>query len=440
MELHAVGGYSEVGKNMTGLSFNNESVIFDMGFFLPEIINFEEEVMEKGLMSRDAMIKKGAIPNDNILDPKTVKALFTSHCHLDHIGAIPFLAPRYDAPIISSPYTIDVIKRMMIEDGYHLKNHLKPVNLNSSFQINKDIKVELVGVTHSTPQTAILALHTPEGVVVYANDFKFDNHPVVGKTTNTKRLKELGKKGVKALIVESLYSDLDQKTPSEKVAREMLKEVLHGTENSDKAIFATTFASHIARLQSILDFGHDLRRKVVFVGRSFDKYIVSAEKQKLVNFTKHAIVLKYRNEIDTFFRKLNRLRDKYLVVCTGGQGEPNSVLSRVANGQFNFDFKPMDQVIFSNRIIPAELNIENRRRIEEKLKERRVRIFSNIHVSGHSSREDLRDLITILKPLNLIPTHAGFEKQKAFGELAEEEGYKVGENVHLLENGKSVKI
>ncbi len=440
MELYAVGGYSEVGKNMTGLSFNKESVIFDMGFFLPEIINFEEEIVEKGLISRDAMIRKGAIPNDNILDPKTVKAIFTSHCHLDHIGAIPFLAPRYDAPIISSPYTIDVIRRMMVEDGYNLKNPLKPVNLNSNFQINKDIKVELVGVTHSTPHTAILALHTPEGIVIYANDFKFDNHPVVGKTTNTKRLKELGKKGIKALVVESLYADLDQKTPSEKVAREMLKEVLHGTENSEKAIFATTFASHIARLQSILDFGNELRRKVVFVGRSFDKYIVSAEKQKLVNFSKRAMILKYRNEIDGFFRKLNKLRDKYLVICTGGQGEPNSVLSKIVNGQFQFEFKPMDQVIFSNRVIPVELNIENRRRMEEKLKEKRVRIFSNIHVSGHSSREDLRDLINILKPKNLIPTHAGNEKQKAFGELAEEEGYKVGVNVHLLENGKSIRF
>ena len=143
MELHAIGGYSEVGKNMTGLSFNKESVIFDMGFFLPEIINFEEEIVQKNLISRDMMIKKGAIPNDNIIDHKSVKAIFISHCHLDHIGAIPFLAPRYDAPVISSPYTIDVIKKMMMEDKYHIKNHLKPVNLNSSFRINKDIEVEL---------------------------------------------------------------------------------------------------------------------------------------------------------------------------------------------------------------------------------------------------------------------------------------------------------
>ncbi len=440
MKLHAMGGYNEVGKNMTGLSFNNESVIFDMGFYLPEIINFEEESVERGLLNREMMIKRGAIPDDSIMDPKKVKAIFISHCHLDHIGAIPFLAPRYDAPVISSPYTIDVIKRMMVEDSYNIKNQLKPVNLNSSFDINKDIKVELVGVTHSTPQTAILALHTPEGIVVYANDFKFDNHPVIGKTTNIKRLRELGKKGVKALIVESLYADLDQKTPSEKVAREMLKEVMHGTENSEKAIFATTFASHIARLQSVFDFGHDLRRKIVFVGRSFDKYISSAEKQGLVNFSKQALILKRRREIDTFFRKLNRLREKYLVICTGGQGEPNSVLSKIVNGQFNFEFKPMDQVIFSNRVIPAEINIENRKRIEEKLKEKRVRIFSNLHVSGHSAREDLRDLINVLKPLNLIPTHAGRDKQKAFGELAEEEGYRVGENVHLLENGSSINL
>lgn len=440
MELHAIGGYSEVGKNMTGLSFNKESVIFDMGFFLPEIINFEEEIVQKGLISRDAMIKKGAIPDDNILDQKSVKAIFTSHCHLDHIGAIPFLAPRYDAPIISSPYTIDVIKKMMMEDKYHIKNPLKPVNLNSSFRINKDIEVELIGVTHSTPQTAILALHTPEGVVVYANDFKFDNHPVIGKITNTKRLKELGKKGVKALIVESLYSDLDQKTPSEKVAREMLKEVLHGTENTGRAIFATTFASHIARLQSVLDFGMTLRRKVVFVGRSFDKYVTAAERYKLVNFSRKALMLKYRNEIETFFRKLNRVRDKYLVVCTGGQGEPNSVLSRLIDGHFNFEFNSGDQVIFSNRVIPVDTNIENRRVVEDKLKEKKVRIFSNIHVSGHSSREDLRDLINILKPQNLFPTHAGYEKQKAFAELAEEEGYVKGQNVHLISNGKSINF
>ena len=234
MEFFSIGGYNEVGKNMCAIKSGDEIVILDMGFFLPAIVNFEEGGGERRNLTTQGMIKLGAIPDDKPLDKvrDKVKAIVLGHCHLDHLGAVPFLAQHYKAPILGSPYTLEVLRSTIQDERINLKNELIKLNPNSTYRVSKNIEIEPIHVTHSTLQTSLIAIHTKEGTVLYANDFKFDNSPVVGKKPNYARLKQLGKEGnVKALIVESLYAHQEGKTPSEKVAKEMLKDILLGTEN-----------------------------------------------------------------------------------------------------------------------------------------------------------------------------------------------------------------
>ncbi|MEM4245343.1 MAG: ribonuclease J, partial [Candidatus Nanoarchaeia archaeon] len=218
MEICTVGGYAEVGKNMTAVKVGDDVVVIDMGFFLPKLIDFEEEGGDRKTITSDVLMKMGAIPNDKVVDSwkKLTKAIVLSHCHLDHIGAAPYLANGYNCPVIGTPYTVEVLRNMIKEDELHMRNEIKPLNPNSSFKVSKNMEVELINMTHSTPQTAMIAVHTKEGVILYANDFKFDNHPVIGKKPNMKRLKQIGQKGVKALVVDSLYAADERKTPSEK--------------------------------------------------------------------------------------------------------------------------------------------------------------------------------------------------------------------------------
>lgn len=441
IEVCAVGGYSEVGKNMTAVKIDDEVLIFDMGVFLPAIINYEEEGNDRSNLDREGMINLGAVPDDSCIDDwkNNVKAILVGHCHLDHIAAIPYLAERYKAPIYGSPFTIEVIKQMLNDHNKKIRNSLKAVNINSRVNISDKISAEFINITHSTLQTTIIAVHCRYGTIIYANDFKFDNHPVLGNKPNLKRLRELGNENVLLLVLDSLYADTEMKTPSEKVARELLRDVMLDTECRDSLIIVTTFASHLPRLKSVIDFAHVMRRKVVFLGRSMMKYTMSAEKCKLVDFSKKVEIIPYARQIKRKLNEVEKNRKKYVVVATGNQGEPDSVLSKMLDGRLQFKFEPADHVIFSTRVIPDPVNLTNRKKMEDKLKEKKVRIFTNIHVSGHACREDHRDMLNILKPKYLMPAHDGRKKQLFMKELAMEEGL-TEKQVLLMDDGKKITL
>ncbi len=229
----------------------------------------------------------------------------------------------------------------------------------------------------------MVTLHTKYGIIIYANDFKLDNHPILGKKPDYKKLEDLSKKGILLLITDSLYSNVDAKTPSEKVAKEMLKDVLLGTRSQDNLIVVTTFSSHIARLKSIIEFGRTLNRKVVFLGRSLYKYVAAAEKVGLVNFSKEVELIGFRSLVKKKLKEIEKEgRNNYLIVCTGHQGEPDAILSRIANKKdINFDLLPNDIVVFSCKTIPTQMTIKNREELEKRLKQFHVRIFKDIHTS-----------------------------------------------------------
>jgi ribonuclease J len=206
-------------------------------------------------------------------------------------------------------------------------------------------------------------------------------------------------------------------------------------------MFVTSFASHIARLRSMVEFGKKLNRKVVFLGRSLNKYVKSAEAVGLVDFSKDVEIMTYARQVEQKLHQIEKKKEKYLVVCTGSQAEPNAILTRIGDKKLPFKFEHDDHVIFSCKTIPVEPNIENRERLEKSLSGNGVRIFKDVHVSGHGAREDIRDMIDMVKPEVIIPGHG--DKKRITGhieDLANLLGFKTGKDLRFLNNGKKTVL
>jgi ribonuclease J len=356
------------------------------------------------------------------------------------MGAAPYLAAKYDVPIICTPFTASILRTICYDEKIDMQNEIIALKPGQTIPLSKNIKLEFCHITHSTPQTIIATLHTPHGIIMYGNDYKLDLHPTLGSPANYEHLKNLGEKGVIALIQDCLYAAEHRKTPSEQVAKEMLREVLLDVDNKGKGIIITTFASHIARLKSIAEFGKMLGRKTIFMGRSMAKYCYAAKEADVIDLFKQAEILKYSRQIRRKLNDIQHKKDKYLIVVSGHQGEPKSALSKMLDGFYHWNWSSDDHVIFSSHVIPADINIKQRAEMDEKLKKLNVRIFTDIHVSGHSSREDLRDMITMVKPKNILPTHGEQTMMNAFNSLAQEMGYKLNKNLHPLTNGQRIVL
>jgi len=447
MEVCTIGGFEEVGKNMTAVKFGEDVFILDAGVYLPALIELtEEEQREK--ISIDKLRKIGALPNDLVLDKlkwkDKVRAIIISHAHLDHVGAIPYIANRYPtAPIYATPFTMAVLDNILEDEKIRLRNPRKVIQPDSTHTIKgktENYKVDFVHTTHSTIQCVFPAIHSKEGSFFYALDFKFDNFPTLENPPNYKKLRALSKKGIKVLVVDSLYSGSNKRTPSERIARNLLEEAFSSARNRNAAIFITTFSSHIARLKSIVEFGRKTNRKIVFLGRSLNKYMNAAMKVNKAPFSKSVQLIKYRRQINALLKDIDRNRGRYLVVCTGHQAEPGSIMDRIVKGETPFNFKKGDNVIFSSSVIPTPQNILNREKMDKKLLSQGARVQTDIHVSGHGSRGDLRDLVQILKPQHLIPAHGSLQQETPMIELASELGYKFGQTSHLSSNGKVLEF
>ena len=194
IEIYAVGGYNEVGKNCTAINVDGEVLIIDLGIHLENYIKLTQD---EDLVKIDAnkLMDVGAVPNISVLDKikNKVKAIVISHAHLDHVGAVPYIADKFNAPVICAPYTAEVIKSILNDEGIKLKNEIKTVNINSRYKISDKIEIEFIHITHSIPQAALVAVHTKYGVIIYANDFKLDLQPTLGKKPNFKRMEEISR-------------------------------------------------------------------------------------------------------------------------------------------------------------------------------------------------------------------------------------------------------
>jgi len=446
MEICTVGGFEEVGKNMTAVKIGEEVFIFDCGFFLPGIIELQEQ--EKIGYSLPGLRRVGGVPDDRILDQlgwrEKVKAIFLSHAHLDHIGGLTFLANRYPhIEIFGTAFTMKVLESLIEDAGVKINNPLRVVNSDSRHKIKSSkegIEIEFVHATHSTLDCAYLALHTKEGIFFYSLDLKFDNHPTLGNPPNYQRLKELGKEKVKALVIDSLYAYTEKKPGGEKIAEHLLEDAFSKVNQGDKALFITTFSSHIERLNNIVKIGQRTNREIVFLGRSLAKYVGCALKIGKCPFANKVKIAKYRGQVDSILKKVESGRGRYLIVCTGHQAEKNSILDRIPRGDTYFKFREGDNLIFSSSVIPTEVNLEAREKLDAKLRKMGVKIQVDVHVHGHGSREDMRELIQMLKPEHVIPAHGSQVQEKPLIGLAEEFGYIEGKTSHLKKNGEIITI
>jgi len=427
---------------MVVVELEEDAFIFDEGFFLPAIVSMQERdkvLTEKRLKS----IK--AVPDDSAIAKikHKVRAQFISHAHLDHVGAIPYLSDKYNAPIYGTPFTMQVLDSLLADNDIVLRNKSFAIKPNTTFFVKgkkRKYKVDFINITHSTAQCLMIAIQTPKGAIIYANDFKLDDTPVLGSKPNYKRLREIAKEGVLTFVVDSLYSGSPRKTPSEKVARVLLEEVLLTIQNRNAGMIITTFSSHIARLKSIVEFGKKLNREVIFLGRSLDKYSTAAKNIGIAPFLNDIRISRYRREVEKTLKKIEKKRKDYLIVCTGHQGEPGSILERLSRHQLPFKINKDDNIVFSSSVIPTPVNKEQFSKMEARLKKSKPRIFRDAHVSGHGGQEDLRDVMQIVNPQHIIPSHGGFDKTKPMVELSKELGYKLHKTCHLMQDGGILKL
>ncbi|HOI58360.1 RNase J family beta-CASP ribonuclease [Methanoculleus sp.] len=442
IEIIAVGGYNEVGRNMTAVRCGKEIVIFDMGLRLDQVMIHEDADIEN-MHSLD-LIQMKAIPDDTIMNAVegSVKAIVCSHGHLDHIGAIPKLAHRYNAPIISTPYTSELIRQQIAgEQKFGVNNKLFALKAGQRYTISPQLTLEFVRAQHSIIDTVFPVLHTPRGAVVYANDFKLDRTPVLGEPPDFARLRQIGKEGVIALITESVNIADNGRCPSEKIARDLVRDTITSYEDDKSALFVSTFSSHISRVKTIAECAHEIGRKPVLLGRSMERYSSAAEQLKLVGFPESLSMFGNRRTVDRTLRRIMKTgKDKFLPIVTGHQGESGAILTRIVMGDTPYKMEKGDKILFSAKVIPNPMNYGQRYLVEARAKMAGVRIFDNLHVSGHAYKEDHYEFLHLLNPQHVVPSHGDIGMTGGYARFAEEIGYTLGNDLHIMRNGQNVLI
>ncbi|MFB6283296.1 MAG: RNase J family beta-CASP ribonuclease [Halobacteria archaeon] len=436
IEVAAVGGYEEVGKQMTAVRLGDDVIIFDMGIDLSKIL-LHDDVQTETMHSLD-LIEMGGIPDDRVMSDieGDVKAIIPTHGHLDHIGAIPKLAHRYDAPVIATPFTAELVKKQVQgEQKFGFDNPIKKMDAGEMIQINNDVTIEFVNIQHSIPDAVMPVVHTPEGAVCYGLDMKIDHTPVIGEPFDVERMKEIGEDGVLALIAECVNVGENDRTPSERIAREKVRDLLYSLEDHDGGIVATTFASHIARINSLLEFAQDIDRRPILLGRSMEKYAGIAERMDLVELPDVGMYGHRRSIERALKRVMKEGKEKYMPIVTGHQGEPRAMLTRMARGETPYEIEQGDKIIYSARVIPSPINRGQRHQSEKLLEMQGAQIYRDVHVSGHMGGVEHFDLLDWLQPEHVVPAHHNTSKRSEYIDQVETYDYKMGDTAHLLRNG-----
>ncbi|GAB3414556.1 ribonuclease J [Haloparvum alkalitolerans] len=445
IEIATIGGYEEVGRQMTAVRADDDVVVFDMGLNLSKVL-IHDDVETENMHSLD-LIDMGAIPDDRLMQELggEVQAIVPTHGHLDHIGAIPKLAHRYDAPVVATPFTIELIKDSLEwERKFTLDNDLVKMRAGGTMPIGDsgNLEMEFVNVTHSTIEAINPVLHTPEGAVVYGLDKRLDHTPTLGDPIDMDRFAEIGSEGdgVLCYIEDCTNANRKGRTPSEKVARSELRDALMSMQDYDGGIVATTFASHVARVTSLIEFAQEIGREPVLLGRSMEKYSGTAERLG-VPFPDDLGMYGHRKSVDRAFKRImNEGKENYLPIVTGHQGEPRAMLTRMGRGETPYELEDGDKVVFSAGIIPEPTNEGQRYQAESLLRMQGARIYDDIHVSGHLSQEGHYEMLQTLQPEQIIPAHQNLKGLSGYVDLAKSQGYKQGRDLHVSANGNIVQI
>jgi ribonuclease J len=412
-----LGGLGEVGKNMILYEYGDNILVVDTGIMFPE---------------NDMLGIDYIIPDFNYLLEKRhlVRGIIITHGHEDHTGAIRHVMEEIQAPIYATSLTRGLLEVKLARGGMLNRTVLNTVKAGDQVQIGP-FDVEFFHVCHSIPDGVGLGITTPAGLVVHSGDYKFDHTPVDGWPTDYAKLGEFSGRGVLALLADSTNADKPGWTPSERVIDPAFDQVF---SNAEGRIIIASFASLISRMQQVVNAAQRHNRKVAFAGTSMVENAKMAQKLGYLTIPEGLQV-----NIDTAL-KMNPAQ--VVLMSTGTQGEPSSILGRLSTGtNRQFDIIPGDTVVLSSHPIPG--NEEGIYRTINRMFRRGANVIyepiAPVHVSGHASQEEMKLLIHLVKPKYFIPIHGELRHLKQHATIAQELGI-AEENISVIENGQAVEF
>ena len=417
LKIIPLGGLGEVGKNMMAYEFDGRILIVDAGLMFPD---------------NDMIGVDYIIPDFEYLFDKghKVAGIVITHGHEDHIGAIQHILRRISAPVFGTKLTLGLIEVKLAHNGLTSKADLRLVNAGDTVQIGP-FKVEFFHVSHSIPDAVGLGITTPAGLVVHTGDFKFDQTPVDNWPTDFAKLAEISTRGVDLLLSDSTNSERPGWTPSERIIGPALDEAVLAAPGR---VIIATFASLISRMQQVADTAVKHNRKLAFVGTSM------VDNAKMARSLGYLIVPD--NTVVSIETALKLLPEQVVIMCTGSQGEPSSIIGRLSAGtNRQFDLLPTDTVILSSHPIPGNEEVISKT-INRMLRSGANVIYDSlapVHVSGHASQEEQRLMLNLVRPKNFIPAHGELRQLKRHAWLAEQVGIPA-KNIFVIENGQIVEL
>ncbi len=420
LKVMVLGGCEEVGRNMTVFEYENDILIVDMGLQFPE-----EDMPGIDYIIPDISYLKGK--------EHKIRGVFITHGHFDHIGAVSHLIPELGYPTIyTAPLTAGLIKRKHEEyrDVQPLK--IQVVKTGEKIKLGKSFEVKTFHINHTIPDSFWVILDTPVGRVIHTGDFKFDDDPILEPPVELAEVKKIAKENkIRLFMCDSTNANRPGHQLSEGAVAREIDGIL---ANLKGRVIVGTFASNLIRIQSLITIAEKYGRKVVLKGRSIHTYVEVAHELGLMKYKKGTIVE---------WNETKRLSpDKLLIICTGAQGERNAVLMRIAmNEDREIRLMKGDTVLFSSSVIPGnERTIQN---LQDALCRAGAKVINyqmmDIHAGGHMRREDLRDLINLVRPEYWMPIEANHHILKEHAEIALEEGYPENK-VIVADNGQVVEV
>ena len=409
LRIVALGGISEIGRNMTVFETGGKLLIVDCGVLFPED-------NQPGI---DLILPDFSYIRDRLDD---VVGVFLTHGHEDHIGAVPYLLrERVDIPLFGSPLTIALITAKLKE--HRIAPITREVREGDRFSL-EGFDLECIAVNHSIPDALAVAIRTKAGMVLATGDFKMDQLPLDGRTTDLASFARLGEEGVDIFLADSTNADIPGFTPAEREIMPALNRVIATTK---KRVIVASFSSHVHRVQQVIDVAHEHGRKVCFIGRSMVRNMKIAEDMGYLNVPAGAVIE---------LKELEYYGDDVVLISTGSQGEPMAALSRMANGDHQIRVGEGDTVILASSLIPGNENSVYR--VINELTRFGARVVHKanalVHVSGHAAAGELLYCYNIVKPKYAMPIHGEWRHLKANVELAIQAGVP-RENTFIAENG-----
>ena len=418
MRVVPLGGLGDIGRNMMAVEYDGEIVVIDAGILFPD------EGMPAGV--------DFAIPNFSYLRENRQKlaAVLITHGHEDHIGALPYLLAEFDVPVYASRLTHGLITVKLRERGLIKDARLNVVEPYSPFKVG-GFRCEFFRVCHSIPDAMGIALGTPLGHVVHMGDFKIDHTPADGRSSDFSALSRLAAEGVLLLLSDSTYAEVEGYTESEQIVGEALDRAIG---QASGRVMIATFASLISRIQQVIDAAEKHGRKVAVVGRSMMNNVNMAKSMGYLQVPQGTLVT------------LNEARqlplEETVIVATGSQGEPTSALVRIANGEHqDIEIVPGDTVVISASPIPGNESLVSST-IDNLFRQGASVLYSRVamvHVHGHASREELKMVLSLVKPKFFVPVHGEYRHLVTHAALAQSMGVPPS-NTFVLEDGDVLEL